>query len=138
MTKSNGTMLPDVYRDIVAGVYIGTDVDIIATNPKNFSDKYRKILTEILKTRNLIFDIRNPKDNTIIYTNYVLKTISMEEKMGSSYGFSYNLVFIENISEEIVQSDIDSSETIVAEGEQSQEKSVVVQDGEVDPIDIKG
>lgn len=124
--------LDESYKGILAGYY-GDAEFIIANNPKKFSDDYRKVFSEIGKTQDIIFDIMHPKDNTMLFLNYYLKDISIDELMESKWGFSYSLQFqeinITQIDEEKVKSDtkaVVNSPTGTSEGkveESSQEET---------------
>lgn len=93
---TTSTEIDTLYRGIAAGYYLNVDA-LIETNPKKFSDDYRKIFTELITTLDVLFDIYNPKDNTIIYENFYLHNISISEIEGSSWGFNYSLSFQEII-----------------------------------------
>ncbi len=100
--------LDETYKGILAGYYGDVEM-IISSNPKKFSDDYRKVFNEISKTQDVIFDIMHPKDNTLLFLNYYLKDISIDELGDSKWGFSYNLQFqeiqITEIDEEKIKND---------------------------------
>lgn len=90
----------NIYRGIVAGYY--DDVaDLIDSNPKKFSDDFRTILTEVMNTRDVVFDIHNPKDNNLIYNDYYLTNINVSELKESLWGFAYALEFASVIQTEL-------------------------------------
>lgn len=91
-----------IYRGIVAGYY--SDIkEIIDSNPKKFSDDYRRIFKEIMETRDVIFDIHHPKDNNSLYYDFYLNSITINELKESTWGFSYSLEFLSVIKTELTE-----------------------------------